>query len=123
MKILKRIDRLAVVLAVLSSPAAAEGTRTTTDDGLRALIEDLRECRYDRDKVTERIAKAIEKWCERTKEHLDEYGSVKSVRFLGIHQRRRADMYLVEFENRYVVWTFGRTRSGKKIRYYRYQAI
>ena len=119
MDIAKSMSRLGLVLAVLTSPAAAEGTRTTTEDGLRALIEDLRECRYDRDQVTERIAKAIEKNCERAKGHLDEYGALKSLRFLGTNQHRRMDMYLLEFENHYVLWQFGRTRSGR-IRNYHY---
>ena len=108
------------VMVGLAGGAAADGPRTTSDQELRAFIEDLRECSYSRDDVTDRIAKAIEKHCERQKDHLYEYGALKSVRFLGAHQRRRADMYLVEFENHYVVWLIGRTGSGEKIRYYRY---
>jgi len=103
----------------LAASAAAEGKRTTTDEGLRALIEDLRECRYDREKVTERIANAIEKNCERAKDHLDDYGALKSVRFLGTNQHRRMDIYLLEFDHYYVLWQVGRTRSGK-IRNYHY---
>lgn len=114
------IAAAALALAMLAGPALADYPRTTTEEGLRAFIEGLRGGGYDPQDVNRRVAGWLDRNSGRMADVLRKVGAVKSVRFIETVERRRTDIYIVEFEEWPAIWSFGRSLDSGKIRHFRY---
>lgn len=118
----KSLLAASAVLIAWAMPAFADMPRMTTDDGLRAFIEGLRSGEYDPNDVHSGVARWIDKNSGKVQGWLDEAGAIKTIYFVATDERRRSDIYVVQFEDRWGVWLLARS-TRNKIRMFRYRSF
>lgn len=108
----------AAFLMVLSGSAAPQ--ETTSKDGLRAAIEDLRDGTLDDVAATPKVVKAFRKGQAKKRKLLRHVGPVENVAFWETFNGY--DLYLVSFESGRVVYRMRLNDSGE-IQALRYRVI
>ena len=115
---IKLILMTAALLIALSSSISAQ--ETTSKDGLRAAIEDLRDGTIDDVAATPKMVKAFRKGQAKKRKLLRHVGPVENIAFWDTFNGY--DLYLVSFESGRVVYRMRLNDSGE-IQALRYRVI
>ena len=109
---MRTLSTIAICL-MLTGPVC--GQETTTADGLRALIEDIRDWPPDFDGMGSGLAKAVKEQKSKKMKRLRQAGRIESVDF--IESYRGVDLYYVRFRKQRWFVRLERDVDGKILQY------